>query len=472
MSQMTEVCKTCEVPVNDEFRAGTGLRQTLELNSQQFFEERCLVRDTIVFKDGGGIVFKPRMRDEGRFEYHDDYNVICRRLVVMGGKSNPEGNPCRPDDPGNSYLGVNVITWEGRLRAAADGAPHANNAPDGGRGMGETPFDPNVWQSGPHGDNGAKGHRGHNGAPGNPGRSGMNALDKGKEQFGKKLPTLNIVALEVEFIGIGSKLVVDWDGQTGGDGGRGQNAGRGGPGMGGRDGSTAESVWGDECERAPGNGGDAGDGGDGGPGGNGGDGGWAGQIWVISTAANLTIGQGLNGPDVKYVYGGASGGDGAAGGRGGQPSPLAGRKGKKTSECEDAQNGQAGQAGNDSGVNGGSGVRGRSGRLDREPIDPPNSGTCADLIPLGPPLAVTSISPNSGARSATVPVTIVGTGFTSAATVLVSGPGVTVGTPTVTPTQITTTLTIGNLAPQNARDVTVRLSASQQATLTGGFTVT
>lgn len=484
MPQMNAVCTTCKPEVDAQFLPGTGARDTLTLNFLQHFEERCLVRDTIVLNDGGGIVFAPRKipddrEKEGyRFEYHDDYNVICRRLVIIGGKEPPVRNPCRPDDPGVSYTGVNVITWEGRLRAAANGEPHAGSAPDGGRGPGETPFDPNVWQDLGQGSDGAKGQRGHDGAGGNPGVRGMNALNKPDNMFRERPPTLNLVALEVEYQGLGAKLFVDWDGQTAGNGGRGQNGGRGGPGMGGRDGNTEESVWGDSCERPPGNGGDAGDGGNGGRGGNGGNGGWAGHIWVISTEANVNIGGALFNAQVKYVYGGGSGGDGGDGGRGGQAGNQVGRKGRKTSECEDAQNGQPGAAGSPeplgSGgtLSGAPGSRGMAGQLKFEPVDPQRSGTCADLIPLGPPLAVTSVTPASGARGTTVPVRIVGTGFTAAATVQIGGLGVSADMPTgVTGTQLDTNLTIGAAATPGARDLTVRLSAAQQATLTGGFSV-
>jgi hypothetical protein len=125
-------------------------------------------------------------------------------------------------------------------------------------------------------------------------------------------------------------------------------------------------------------------------------------------------------------------------------------------------------------VAGNPGAPGGPGQLIYEVIDPPDSGTCADMIPDGSeaePLSVASISPNTGARGATVAVSIVGTGFTAAAQVQLSGAGISVGALTITPTQIDCSLSIGAAAPQNARDVTVRLSALEQATLTGGFTV-
>jgi hypothetical protein len=70
-------------------------------------------------------------------------------------------------------------------------------------------------------------------------------------------------------------------------------------------------------------------------------------------------------------------------------------------------------------------------------------------------------------------MTITGTGFDPAATVDVSGIGVTASAPgSVTSTQITCTFTIGPLAPKTARNVTVKNSLTNQDTLNGAFTVT
>jgi hypothetical protein len=486
MSQMPVVCTTCGPDFDAQFDPVSGARGTLTLNYHQEFKEQCVVYDTIVFYDGGGIIFAPHDVDGGDLAgknkaYFDSYNVVCRKLVVIGGKEPPVNNPCRPDDPGDTYRDANVITWKDRLHAGADGQAFATAAPDGGFGPGESPFDPNTWSNQGQGDNGKKGQRGQDGAQGNAGGSGLNILGFDLGQIKEKAPTLTLVALEVEFDGAGSKLVLDWDGQSAGNGGRGQNGGAGGDGMGGRDGDTDESVWGDSCERSPGNGGNAGDGGDGGRGGNGGNGGTAGRIIVISRHANVQPGGPLFSSQVNYINGGASGGDPGDGGRGGRAAKKVGRAGKKTSECEAAHDGQAGADGTPDPLGSGGTLPGNPGAPGGhggppifEVIDPPHSGTCADAIPDGSeaaPLSVASITPTTGARGATVPVSIVGTGFTAAVQVLVSGVGISVGALTVTPTLITCSFTIGAAAPQNTRDVTVRLSALQQATLTGGFTV-
>jgi hypothetical protein len=475
MAQMPVVCTTCSAPVNAVFDPTSGSRSSITLSSHLTVTDRCFVHDTIVFHQGGGIIFAPAGEKK---TYHDSYSVICRRLVVIGGGQPPRGNPCGADDPGSTYKNLNVITWAGRLRAAPDGANYASSAPDGGNGPGETQFDPDEWADQGQGNNGRKGQRGHDGQKGAAGGSGMNTLGFSANQMKEIRPVLNIVALEVEFDTAGSHLIIDWDGQAAGSGGRGQNGGRGGAGMGGRDGSTDDSVWGDSCERGPGNGGDAGDGGNGGAGGDGGIGGAAGDIHVISVAANLVPGGPLFGSQVSYVNGGGQGGDPGEGGRGGKGGTQFGRAGKKSSACEEAQNGESGFDGSpEPGTTGGTtpGTAGMPGAAGPppffEPIDPPRTRTCADLIP--PALTIAGIAPATGARNTTVPVVITGVGFDSAAPqqVTVSGAGITVGPLTVTPTTIQCDFVIGQLAPQNARDVTVTVGLTTSVTSTGGFTV-
>ncbi|MFZ2990709.1 MAG: hypothetical protein WA086_22150, partial [Ideonella sp.] len=232
MAQMPAVCTTCKVPVNAQFEPPSALRGTVTLNSRLDVAEQCFVADTIEFLDGGQIVFVPSKERDG---YFDNYNVICRKLYIQGGNPPKPSNPCRPDDPGKTYDGNNVITWQGRLQTAADGAGFNTPAAEG------ESFDPNQWLDQGQGNNGKSGGAGKTGADGNPGGAGRPALGIDNRE---KRPTLNIVALEVEFASPGSHLTVDWNGQTGGDGGEGQAGGRGGDGMGGRDGSTDNSVWG------------------------------------------------------------------------------------------------------------------------------------------------------------------------------------------------------------------------------------
>ena len=88
---------------------------------------------------------------------------------------------------------------------------------------------------------------------------------------------------------------------------------------------------------------------------------------------------------------------------------------------------------------------------------------------------VTAVAPGTGGRGETVDLTITGTCFDIAAAlqnVSVSGAGVSVINPIfVDETTVTCSVEIGNLAPQNARDVTVQ-TGTRSHTLIGGFTVT
>ena len=466
MAQMPVVCTTCNAQIRSQFDPATGARTTRTLNSRVEVTEQCFVYDTIEFLDGGQIVFAPNR--DGR--YFDNYNVVCRKLYIQGGTAPGKLNPCGPDDPGRTYDGNNVITWLGRLKTADDGAGYASPAADG------TSYDPNKWEDKGQGNNGVSGGRGADGDKGKPGGKGTHALNVASVK--ELRPRLNVVALEVEFATAISHLTIDWNGQSGGNGGNGQNGGRGGAGMGGRDGSTDKSVWGDSCERQPGNGGNSGDGGNGGAGGDGGRGGDAGDIYVISTAANVSTGGVFKGGQFTYVNGGASGGKAGDGARGGLAGTQVGRKGRKTSECEEADNGQPGNPGLPEPLSAGGtvpgapGATGASGNLVFEVVEPPGSSTCADLIPTA--LKIVSIVPNSGAKGATVPVVITGTGFDPAAAlhqVQVSGLGVTTGPLTVTSTTITCDFIIGAMTLATARNVTVKVGLSNSATLPNGFTV-
>jgi hypothetical protein len=83
---------------------------------------------------------------------------------------------------------------------------------------------------------------------------------------------------------------------------------------------------------------------------------------------------------------------------------------------------------------------------------------------------LTSIAPNVGARSATVPVTLTGTNLTGTSAVTVSGTGITVGAITVVnATTVTATFTISGTATLSARTVSVTTPGGTSNTVT--FTV-
>jgi IPT/TIG domain len=100
-----------------------------------------------------------------------------------------------------------------------------------------------------------------------------------------------------------------------------------------------------------------------------------------------------------------------------------------------------------------------------------NSVAFTVTIPATPTLA--SISPATGVRGTTVPVTLTGTNFiTGETTVAVSGTGVTVSGVTVTsPTTVTATFTISTTATLSARTVTVTVAGAAAASNTVPFTV-
>jgi hypothetical protein len=450
------ICDTCRTKVDAVFNPATGTRVIELINGQRNVEDCCFVADEIHFTGNSQLVFSPTggRGKEGR--YCQEYYVVCRKLVIQGGHEVKDVTPCSPDDPGQAYSGNNVITWLDRLKFAASGADAS--PPQAGKG---TNHDQNVWsdvgQGSPHG---ADGGGGTDGSPGNPGANGF-----------APTPNLVVLALEVE-AGAGDHLTIDFDGQNGGKGGKGQDGGDGGDGMGGRNGESDTSWPGEGCDRQPGNGGDGGDGGRGGTGGPGGRGGNGGSIVIVSTPANIGGSGVFLGPRFSYVNDGGDGGKGGKGGIGGKGGKK-GNRGNKSQLCDEAVSGEPGDKGfpenfTDA-VDGPGGAQGPGGPFAMEPV---KIGTCADQIPL-PPLKVFSVAPTSGAQGSAVAVVITGQSFDPAATVDVSGIGVSASAPSsVTPTTINCTFTITGAAPKTARDVTVKNSATNQDTLASSFTVT
>jgi hypothetical protein len=90
-----------------------------------------------------------------------------------------------------------------------------------------------------------------------------------------------------------------------------------------------------------------------------------------------------------------------------------------------------------------------------------------------PPPTVTGISPASGARGATVPVTVTGTSLTGATAVTVSGTGVTcTGIVVGSSTSLTASCAITTTAAETARTITVTAAGQTSAASTATFTVT
>lgn len=457
MAQINGVCSTCSAPTHTVFDLATGTRDSVVIGADLVVTEPCFVRDTITFLNTGRLIFAPTGRGK-EARYHESYSVICRKLVIIGGGKPGDAAPCDDGAGGSLYTGKNVITWRDRLHRAPGGPAEPQAA-------GGTSFDPNVWQDQGQGSDGQDGGDGANGNEGIAGQSGLDAPR-----------TLNIVALEV-VIGANDHLVVDWHGQSGGNGGAGQRGGDGGRGMGGRDGVVDESWTGDSCGSQPGDGGNAGDGGSGGKGGKGGNGGKGGEIWVMSTPANVGVSGPFMSSGFHFVYSGPNHGDGGDGGKGGKGATQGGHKGKQSGPCgQEAENGNPGQPGpldpTVDGGPGGAGSDGASGSRHFEAIEPPKTETCADLLPLS--LKITSVAPAAGARNSSVPVVVTGLGFRPAAAihqVALSGLGVSASAVVVvSDTQIHCTIDIAASAPASVRDLTVTVDGDS-VTRTNAFTV-
>jgi hypothetical protein len=390
MANISAVCDTCNPEIDAEFNPASGARTVEVIAGDLFVSDRCFVRDEIRFLNTGRLIFVPRRKQE----YHDEYFVFCRKLVVVGGHAPGQLFPCGPDTPGTSYQANNVIIWQDRLQAAASGAPPSpSSAADG------TSHNRNSWSSSsnPNGNNGAHGGAGADGAKGNQGSTSRNA------------PNLTLVALEVE-VGVGDHLTIDFDGQVGGDGSSGQNGGDGGHGMGGRIGKSDTTWPGTGCDRQPGHGGNGGNGGAGGEGGDGGDGGNGGDIQIWSTKENITTGA-FAGGKITYVNDGGTGGDGGIGGRGGFRG-LGGRAGFPTSECNDASDGPDGAEGEPQTLEGRAFIKGAVGAHGSPAslkMDELTEGTCADLLPMKIEVDPSGLQPPSYCRGFSAPATGDGT---------------------------------------------------------------
>ena len=415
---LNQLCETCRDDVAAQF--GPDPRPGPEIIAgDRIVTTCCFVRDEIHFINGGRLIFAPQEGRDGRKgDYCRRYFVVCRKLRIVGGNKPVGFNPCGADDPGSDYKNNNVITWQGRLNAATDGAPHA-----GPGATGDPDNDVNDWSSWGS-NNGRDGGTGATGAQGQVGGAGADAPGQ-----------LTLVALEVEIVGPGSHLTLDWDGQAGGKGGRGQEGGQGGDGMGGREGGV-ESSWGSEsCTRGAGDGGRGGNGGRGGDGGNGGKGGAAGAIFVLTTQANRIGSGAFVSGDISYVNDGGSGGDGGLVGAGGQRG-APGKKGPRNSPCDAGDAGEQGDPGPNGSNPGGVGAPGSGGALDLLTIEPHD---CSNPIPL--PVVVDSIVPSLLCRgfstAADTDVTITGKNLAQVDGVTSSLAGVsTVIKPSSTDTQL------------------------------------
>lgn len=460
MATLAEVCENCKNEIKAVFDPNTGSRTSETIAGDLYVSTCCFVRDEIRFLNNGRLIFGPGGRGDNK-EYCREYVVVCRKLVVVGGNKPGSLNPCGPDDPGSSYATNNVITWADRLKAASPG-PSINpaKAADG------QSFDPNGWQDQGQGNNGRTGGNGADGQTGNNGGNGRSA------------PKFTLLALEVE-IGAGDHLTIDFDGQTGGDGGVGQRGGDGGRGMGGRPGESDTSWPGTGCDRQPGSGGGGGRGGNGGVGGTGGRGGDAGSITVLSYLDNISGSGAFVSGKFTYVCDGATGGLGGLGGYGGRGG-NGGNPGFKTSECDNANTGAAGPDGFPApgfgpGSQDNKGAPGAHGAAAPLKLDVVSEDSCARQLPL-PIQAAGPAAPNHICRGfstpETVDVALSGANLAQVEEVTCSLAGV---TPTIkassTDTQLDLKLDIaGNSALGNA-DLTLKAPLGINAVVANAFDV-
>lgn len=405
MADLNLVCEHCRSAIDALIAADP--RPSVTISGDLAWGECCFVRDEIRFLNNGRLIFEPRRNEE----YCREYFVVCRKLVIVGGGPPITLNPCGPEDPGNIYKNKNAITWRHRLEVEPTAVPNPFTAADGQSFA--------QWQDQGQGNSGRTGGAGADGNPGSAGRAGRDA------------PDFTLIALEVEFLNLDAHLIIDFDGQVGGTGGRGQNGGKGGKGMNGREGSSDTSWPGTGCDRQPGHGGDGGVGGDGGPGGRGGDGGDAGDITVITSRDNISAGIFVGGK-FTFVNDGGNEGAGGLGGFGGAGGG-GGSAGFKSSECDAADNGQGGDAGfppvslgagstANQGPHGGAGSPGSLAFL--EISDP----LCIANLPL--PVQVAAVDPPVLCRGFStpannVPVSVTGANLAQVSSVAVGLAGVT-----------------------------------------------
>src|ERR1043165_2298344 len=114
MSDLRCVCSLCNADITTVFTAPPR-QPPVVISADVPVTTACFVADQIEFLDKGRLIFDTSQN-------RPEYAVICRKLIVNGGNKPINVNPCNPGDPGDRY-NTNVITWDGRLKAAADGGP-------------------------------------------------------------------------------------------------------------------------------------------------------------------------------------------------------------------------------------------------------------------------------------------------------------------------------------------------------------
>lgn len=126
MATLNQVCENCREAIDSVFSASP--RPSEIISGDFLFNKCCFVRDEIRFLDPGRLIFTPNQEKDG---YCDEYFVICRKLIIVGGGEPGTLDPCGTEDPGNIYKNKNAITWKDRLEINSSSNPSPIDAADG-----------------------------------------------------------------------------------------------------------------------------------------------------------------------------------------------------------------------------------------------------------------------------------------------------------------------------------------------------
>jgi hypothetical protein len=129
MSDLTAVCTLCSTEIGAQFTGATPTRALQTITGPPVYcTTNCYVADEIRFVSPSMLIFKPDSTSDKGNDARE-FAVICRKLVIDGGTMPTNSSPCNPGDPGTRYGNTNLISWIGRLTSADSGAPLPPPAP-------------------------------------------------------------------------------------------------------------------------------------------------------------------------------------------------------------------------------------------------------------------------------------------------------------------------------------------------------
>ena len=105
MPKTDQICTDCLAKINAVFNAATGTRVVELISGQRLVTDCCFVADEIHFTGNSQLVFAPTGgRDPREHRYCKEYFVVCRKIVIQGGRDAKDPTPCSADDPGAKRL--------------------------------------------------------------------------------------------------------------------------------------------------------------------------------------------------------------------------------------------------------------------------------------------------------------------------------------------------------------------------------